>query len=119
MTTQRLTATPAGVKLGPLEMISDNSARNFVLQLRAGRFHGFIVRKGDQLHGYVDRCAHMPVPLAQKLDGYLTPDADLIQCSWHGALYTIDGGECVGGPCVGSRLLPWPVKLLNGVITTA
>lgn len=116
---KRLTATPPGVKLGPLTLIPDDTARNFVLELRAGHFHGFVVRKGDAVHGYVDLCAHMALPLAQELDQYLTPDASLIQCSWHGALYRIEDGICVGGPCVGARLRPWPVTVSDGMIVTA
>ena len=116
---ERLTATPPGVTLGPLALIPDATARNFVLELRAGRFHGFVVRTGDSIHGYVDRCAHMAIPLAQKLDDYLTPDGSLIQCSWHGALYRIRDGVCVGGPCVGARLTVWPVAVQDGMIVTA
>jgi len=113
-----LSETPPGVKLGPLELIPDGKARNFVLEMRAGRFHGFVVRRGDSVHGYVDRCAHMALPLAQQLDQYLTPDGGLIQCSWHGALYRIGDGVCVGGPCAGARLQPWPVTVTDGIITT-
>jgi nitrite reductase/ring-hydroxylating ferredoxin subunit len=39
-------------------------------------------------------------------------------CSWHGALFEIDGGACVGGPCSGSRLRPWPVTVVAGAIVT-
>jgi nitrite reductase/ring-hydroxylating ferredoxin subunit len=113
-----LSETPAGVKLGPLTLIPDGTARNFVLEMKAGRFHGFVVRRGDTVHGYVDRCAHMALPLAQQLDQYLTPDGSLIQCSWHGALYRIEDGLCVGGPCTGARLQPWPVTVIDGTITT-
>jgi nitrite reductase/ring-hydroxylating ferredoxin subunit len=115
---EHLTATPAGVKLGPLELIPDGTARNFVLEMKGGRFHGFVVRTGDAVHGYVDRCAHMALPLAQQLDQYLTPDGTLIQCSWHGALYRLEDGLCVGGPCTGARLQPWPVTVTDGTITT-
>lgn len=114
-----LTATPPNVELGPLELIRDGTARNFVLEMRAGRFHGFVVRRGDTVHGFVDRCAHMAIQLAQQLDDYLTPDGALIQCSWHGALYRIEDGVCVGGPCMGARLQPWPVTVSGGMITTA
>jgi nitrite reductase/ring-hydroxylating ferredoxin subunit len=114
-----LNETPPGVKLGPLDLIPDGKARNFVLEMKAGRFHGFVVRRGDAVHGYVDRCAHMALPLAQQLDQYLTPDGSLIQCSWHGALYRIEDGVCVGGPCTGARLQPWPVTVTDGTITTA
>ena len=115
----RLTATPPNISLGPLALIADGKARNFVLEMRAGRFHGFVVRTGDAVHGYVDRCAHMAIPLAQQLDDYLTPDGALIQCSWHGALYRIEDGVCVGGPCQGARLSPWPVTVRDDMIVTA
>lgn len=115
----RLSSTPAGVTLCPLDAIADGKARNFVLQMRAGRFHGFVVRQGEVVHGYVDRCPHAGLPLAQKLDDYLTPDGGLIACSWHGALFKVDGGECVGGPCAGQALTPWPVAVSEGKIVTA
>lgn len=115
----RLFSTPAGVKLGPLELIADGAARNFVLQIGEGFFHGFVVRRGEQVRGYVDRCPHAGLPLAQKLDDYLTPTGDLIACSWHGALFDIDTGACVGGPCAGAALRAWPVTLADGWIRTA
>jgi nitrite reductase/ring-hydroxylating ferredoxin subunit len=116
---ERLLATPPGVALGPLDLIADGGARNFVLQLRAGRFHGFVVRRGDAVHGYVDRCPHMQVPLAQELDGYLDPSGALIACSWHGALFRVEDGLCVAGPCTGQHLTPWPVAVAGGRIVTA
>lgn len=117
--TDRVWATPPGVKLGPLDLIADGRARNFVLQLRAGRFHGFVVRQGGAVRGYVDRCPHAGVPLTQQLDDYLTPGGDLIACSWHGALFRIEDGVCVGGPCVGQQLTGWPVTVSDGQIVTA
>jgi len=116
---ERLSATPAGVTLCPLDTIADGTARNFVLQMRAGRFHGFVVRVGETVHGYVDRCPHAGVPLAKTLDDYLTPDGALITCSWHGALFEIASGTCVGGPCVGQTLTAWPVAVQDGRIVTA
>ena len=118
MNDRRLTSTPAGVPLATLDAIPDGTARNFVLQMRSGRFHGFVVRQGGDVHGYVDRCPHAGMPLAQRLDDYLTPSGDLIACGWHGALFTIDGGVCVGGPCVGQRLIPWAVEVSAGTIVT-
>ena len=116
---ERLIATPAGVKLAPIDGIADGGARNFVLQMRAGRFHGFVVRRGDEVFGYVDRCPHMGLPLAQELDRYLTPGGERITCSWHGALFEVADGVCVGGPCTGAALTPWPVTVVEGTIVTA
>jgi nitrite reductase/ring-hydroxylating ferredoxin subunit len=115
----RVWSTPAGVTLGPLDQIADPGARNYVLQIGDKRFHGFVVRRGGEAFGYVDRCPHAGLPLAQELDRYLTEDGGLISCSWHGALFEIATGACVGGPCVGARLSPWPVQVEDGRITTA
>jgi nitrite reductase/ring-hydroxylating ferredoxin subunit len=107
------------VTLGPLDLVADGKARNFVLEMKAGRFHGFVVRRGADVVGYVDRCPHAGVPLAAELDDYLTPDGGLIRCSWHGALFEIADGACVGGPCMGARLTPWPVRVDGDAIVTA
>nr|WP_211194140.1 Rieske (2Fe-2S) protein [Pyxidicoccus fallax] len=114
-----MTRTPPNVKLLPLAALQDPGARNLVLQIGDAYFHGFLVRQGDEVHGYVDRCPHAGLPLAQKLDDYLTPDKRLIACSWHGALFQPGDGLCVGGPCAGARLTPWPVKVEGGMVITA
>ncbi|MGZ3306746.1 MAG: Rieske (2Fe-2S) protein [Asticcacaulis sp.] len=119
MSHARVFSTPAGVALGPLEQIADGKARNFVLQIGESYFHGFVVRQGAEVFGYVDRCPHAGLPLAEELDDYLTPQGDLIACQWHGALFTIGSGRCVGGPCAGAYLMPWPVRNENGIIITA
>jgi len=115
----RVWSTPSGVNLGPLDLIADGAARNYVLQIGGNRFHGFVVRRGEAVFGYVDRCPHAGLPLAQVLDQYLTPDGGMIACSWHGAVFSIEDGACLGGPCAGGRLTSWPVRVEDGRIRTA
>jgi len=115
----RLTSTPAGVTLCAVDDLPDPGARNFVLEVGGRRFHGFVVRRCTTIAGYVDSCPHMGLPLAKQLDAYLTSDASLIQCSWHGALFQPEDGLCVGGPCHGQRLKAWPVELAGGLVKTA
>lgn len=115
----RIWSTRAGIDLGPLDLIADGGSRSYVLQIGDKRFHGFVVRKGEAVFGYVDRCPHQGLPLAQTLDQYLTPDGGLIACSWHGAVFSVEDGTCVGGPCAGGRLSPWPVEVSEGRIVTA
>ena len=115
----RVHATPAGVTLCDLASVPEPGARGFVLQIGEAYFHGFVVRADGGVHGYVDRCPHAGLPLPQRLDLYLTLDASLIQCSWHGALFRIQDGACVGGPCAGARLTPWPVQVTDGQVRTA
>lgn len=115
----RIWETRAGINLGPLDLIADGAARNYVLQIGDKRFHGFVVRRGEAVFGYADRCPHQGLPLAQELDRYLTPDGDLIMCSWHGAVFSVEEGACVGGPCLGARLTSWPVEVREGRVVTA
>jgi nitrite reductase/ring-hydroxylating ferredoxin subunit len=116
---ERIWETRAGIDLGPLDLIADGGARTDILQIGGQRVHGFVVRRGQAVFGYVDRCPHQGLPLAQVLDQYLTPDGGLIACSWHGAVFTVEEGTCVGGPCAGARLTPWPVEAREGRIVTA
>ena len=115
---ERLRATPANIRLCRLAEIADPGARNFVIQLRAGRFHGFVVRRGAVIAGYVDRCPHMGLPLAQTLDDYLSPDGGWIACSWHGALFDAASGKCVAGPCPDQSLTRWPVQIRGDALYT-
>ncbi len=118
MSHPRTYTTPAGVLLGPLDLIADGKARNFVLEIGEAHFHGFVVRQGADVYGYVDRCPHAGMPLAEELDEYLTSRGDLISCGWHGALFTISSGYCVGGPCAGQSLTKWPVRVADGNLVT-
>ncbi|NVJ23668.1 MULTISPECIES: Rieske (2Fe-2S) protein [Myxococcus] len=116
---QRVLTTPPDVELCPVDSLEDPGARNVVLQIGEAFFHGFLVRRGAEVHGYVDRCPHAGLPLARVLDKYLTPDKQLIVCSWHGALFQPEDGKCVGGPCKGATLTSWPVKVEAGMVVTA
>jgi len=116
---KRVWTTPAGVALCAEADIPDPGSRGFVLQIGEAFFHGFVVRKGGEVAGYVDRCPHQGFPLAVELDRYLVPDGSLILCSWHGAVFEPLSGACVGGPCAGARLTPWPVAAAGGIIRTA
>ncbi|HEY0101856.1 MAG TPA: Rieske (2Fe-2S) protein [Brevundimonas sp.] len=116
---RRVSTTPPGVGLCAEEDIPDPGSRGFVLQIGEAFFHGFVVRRNGVVSGYVDRCPHQGFPLAIELDRYLIPDGSLILCGWHGAVFEPGSGLCVGGPCAGARLTPWPVTVSDGVITTA
>ncbi|WP_297844163.1 Rieske 2Fe-2S domain-containing protein [Pseudomonas sp.] len=62
------------------------------------------VRREGQVFVYRNRCPHRGVPLEWKTDQFLDVSASLIQCATHGALFLIESGECVAGPCAGESL---------------
>ncbi|MGH8352816.1 MAG: Rieske (2Fe-2S) protein, partial [Pseudomonas sp.] len=76
-------------------------------QSRGFRFEGlnlFAVRKAGQVYAFENRCPHRGIALEWQPDQFLDPSASLIQCATHGALFLIDSGECVAGPCAGQAL---------------
>ena len=98
---KRVWKTPPGVTLCAETDIDDPGSRAFVLQIGEAFFHGFVVRKGDQVAGYVDRCPHQGFPLALELDRYLTPDGERILCGWHGAVFEPLTGNAPAAPAPG------------------
>ena len=64
----------------------------------------FAVRKDGRLYAYRNCCPHRGIPLEWLPDQFLDASASLIQCATHGALFLIESGECVAGPCAGQSL---------------
>jgi nitrite reductase/ring-hydroxylating ferredoxin subunit len=112
-------APPPGTRLCALGEIADPGSRGFLFREGEALFLGFIVRRGDAVTGYIDRCPHAGMPLAMAPDRYLTREGDLILCSSHGALFRIADGVCVGGPCAGQALRGWAVRVEDGEVVTA
>src|SRR5512135_3515067 len=77
---------------------------------------GFVVRRGDTVRAYVNHCPHAGFPLNWSPDGFLAPGAALILCSMHGAVFEIDTGLCISGPCDGLRLRALPVRVQRGYV---
>ena len=110
-------AQPAsGARLCALADLADPGSKGFLFRAGEKLFMGFVVRRGDEVRGYIDRCPHTGLPLALAPDRYLTAEADFILCSSHGALFRPGDGFCVAGPCAGRRLWPWPVKVAAGQV---
>ncbi|MDY7563376.1 Rieske (2Fe-2S) protein [Pseudomonas sp. 10B1] len=68
------------------------------------------IRREGQVFVYHNRCPHRGVPLEWQADQFLDPSASLIQCATHGALFLIESGECVAGPCAGQSLRAIPCR---------
>ena len=77
---------------------------------------GFVVRRGNQVFAYVNRCPHAGHPLNWLPDRFLTSDNALILCGSHGALFEIATGVCVEGPCAGRSLQQIAVREENGYV---
>jgi nitrite reductase/ring-hydroxylating ferredoxin subunit len=105
------------VPLCRVDEVPPNGARGFD-PLGQGRDALFVVRRGDTLRAYRNRCPHWPgAPMAWRKDGYLSPDGGHIVCYAHGARFDIDTGDCVHGPCPGQSLQSLPlIRRADGLL---
>ncbi len=101
----------AGRVLCRLADIEDGQAKGFTLGEGPGGREIFVVREDDQVFGYVNSCPHLGAPLNWDGDTFISADSGLIICATHGALFEIEDGDCVSGPCVGQALEVVPVAL--------
>ena len=76
----------------------------------------FAVHKDGNIYLYQNRCPHLGVELNWQENQFLDMDGALIQCATHGALFLIEDGECVAGPCTGQSLEPAAFQLEDGLI---
>lgn len=88
--------------------------------LGEGRDTMFVVRRGDSLHAWRNACPHYDhARMAWKKNEFLNGDRSQIMCAAHGALFTIDAGECTIGPCLGQRLTPVLLAIRDGEVFLA
>jgi nitrite reductase/ring-hydroxylating ferredoxin subunit len=94
-----------------LDAIPEGSGRGFWFGRDVERFGVFVLRCNSGFVAYINSCPHRGTPLDWQPDRFLDVTGRLIQCSTHGALFRIEDGACVSGPCAGSSLKPAPVVL--------
>lgn len=93
-----------GVVLCRSDELADGCSRGFLPDAQ-GNDTVFLVRQGQALFAYRDICPHYgDTALPWKKDVYLDAASEHIVCAAHGALFDINTGECVRGPCRGAFL---------------
>jgi nitrite reductase/ring-hydroxylating ferredoxin subunit len=94
-----------------IDDLPDGGARGFEVPGLACKV--IVVRKGESVHGWRDFCPHYKggTPMAWKRDAYLNGPRTHIACHAHGALFDIETGACVQGPCLGRRLIRVPLTI--------
>jgi nitrite reductase/ring-hydroxylating ferredoxin subunit len=95
-----------------LDELDATGCREFRLGSGAWPLQGFLVRAGADVRAYINRCAHLALPLNLLPDRFLTYDGSMILCTAHGAIFEKATGYCVAGPCAGASLAMVPVRIV-------
>lgn len=70
-----------------------------------------LVRRGTQVFAYRNRCPHEGDRMEHGRGKFLDETAENILCASHGALFRIEDGVCIAGPCVGEQLSAIPTTV--------
>lgn len=103
-------------RVARLEDIEEPGALEFRIGEGNWPFQGFVVRWQGKIYAYQNFCPHAGHRLNFKPDGFFNLDKSLLICASHGAVFSPENGECIGGPCPGSRLQPLACRVENGEV---
>ena len=103
-----MTSRPAkaGQVLCRLAEIEDGEGKGFVLGEGLDQLDIVVLRAGERVFGYVNSCPHTGTPLEWIEDEFMSEDGGHVMCHTHGALFQVEDGYCIAGPCAGDRLTP-------------
>lgn len=109
-------ASGEGEQLCPLASLPDPGSRGFEAEIDGAMRSIFVVRQGNDIKGYLNHCPHIGAELNWQPDEFLDGDRRHILCAVHGALFEIEDGRCIAGPCHGEALTPVTVTLEQGQV---
>ncbi|HIJ38888.1 MAG TPA: Rieske 2Fe-2S domain-containing protein [Rhodospirillaceae bacterium] len=99
-----------------LDDLSDPGSGAFVADMNGAFQAILLIRQGHQVFGYLNNCPHIGAPLNGPDRNFLDRTAEFILCSNHGALFRIEDGFCLSGPCAGKSLTSVAIELRDGVV---
>ncbi|WP_354678687.1 Rieske (2Fe-2S) protein [Cupriavidus plantarum] len=76
----------------------------------------FVIRYDGVAHGYLNRCAHVPMEMDWQEGQFFDSAGLYLMCATHGAVYAPDTGHCVGGPCRGAALAKLRIEERDGSV---
>jgi nitrite reductase/ring-hydroxylating ferredoxin subunit len=104
------------VEVGELTELEDPGCREFTIGEGDWPFHGFVVRKGNDIFAYQNVCVHAGHQLNWSANNFLCKDNSAIICASHGATYEIESGKCFAGPGTGGALIKVEVTVRGGIV---
>lgn len=100
--------------LGPADAVGPGQTKGYSLTNGQGKLELFVVNQGGRFFAFENRCPHTGASLNWQPDQFLDFESRFIQCALHGALFRIEDGYCLRGPCLGRSLRPLPLQEHDG-----
>ena len=88
-----------GIVLTQLDALPDPGAIVVVPHLDEPFASILVIRKGETIAAFRNKCPHAGYPLQHSSGRVIVQEGRYMICAAHGASFTIEGGQCAGGPC--------------------
>jgi nitrite reductase/ring-hydroxylating ferredoxin subunit len=104
--------------VGRSDEIAPGESRKFLLPIDGVDEECFLINFRGQLHAYVNRCRHIPIPMDWVDNQFFEEGGRYLMCQTHGALYEPASGECLAGPAgaCGKYLFRVPLDVERGMV---
>lgn len=100
------------IRLCRVDDLHDPGSRGFEVEGQSV----FAVQLNGLVRVYRNRCPHLGIALEWLEDHFLDITKEYVQCATHGALFRIEDGHCIYGPCQGQRLESVDMEIVDGAV---
>ena len=100
-----------GEKIAAHEDLEPGETKVVKVCLAGQDIEAILLKTDDGYLSYVNRCRHLAIPLDWGDGDVMDDSGKLLLCRTHGALYRLNDGLCVSGPCQGQHLFKVPLSI--------
>lgn len=92
--------------------LKEYQTRQFVLDMNDDKtLDMFLLKQDGEIRAYLNYCPHLGIALNWQPDEFLSLEHTHIVCATHGALFVLEDGLCVSGPCRGQSLTALNIEI--------
>lgn len=89
-----------------------------VIKAKEKRKHLLLTKYEGEVLCYENNCPHLGVPLDLDTGNFIASDKEHFECQSHGALFKINNGLCISGPCRSLSLNKIDIEIIEDKIFT-
>ena len=108
-----------GDVLCAVDDIGNGRAKEFSFRSGNELYDIFVQNQDGNIYAYVNICPHAGTPLNMEEGRFMEKSGKYLMCHTHGALFQLDNGLCVAGPCNGAKLQAVAISVINGSVVVA
>ena len=94
--------------------IDEDGATGLIAEVGGKQRNIIAIRRGGEVYAYLNWCPHAQGLLDHIEGRFFNGERTLLRCGVHGALFRIEDGYCVDGPCIGDSLTALKIEIRGG-----